>query len=187
MVHLRGSFTKEFDGDIELVQMYDRWCSSQTGTFISHAPFPIALEHPYGYVRNLPAQMVDPEGRAWGPSIPTYQGPAPFGGNPWPTNAVRGLLNMCRHPFCPEGSPERFATAFQHPDYPGGMQPTGQSPPAQIAVGIAVGVGIGLAANAVISSETALNYADADTSRNAVEDFLWKKCDSKCKAVYCSP
>jgi RHS repeat-associated protein len=55
--------TKELDGDTGLVYMYQRWYAPETGTFMSSAPYPVMVEHRYGFAENRPGLMVDPDGR----------------------------------------------------------------------------------------------------------------------------
>jgi RHS repeat-associated protein len=58
--------TKELDGDTGLVYMYQRWYSPETGTFMSSAPYPVTMEHRYGFAENRPVSVVDPDGRCRG-------------------------------------------------------------------------------------------------------------------------
>ena len=62
MVHLRDSFTKEFDGDTGLVYMMQRWYFPETGTFVSHAPYPAIVEHEFTLAESEPVNHVDPKG-----------------------------------------------------------------------------------------------------------------------------
>jgi RHS repeat-associated protein len=55
--------TKEYDGDTGLVYMYQRWYSAETGTFMSSAPFPVMMEHRYGFAENAPTVSHDHSGR----------------------------------------------------------------------------------------------------------------------------
>jgi RHS repeat-associated protein len=61
--------TKELDGDTGLVYMYQRWYAPETGTFMSSAPYPVTMEHRYGFAENRPGLMVDPDGRCPGGSL----------------------------------------------------------------------------------------------------------------------
>jgi RHS repeat-associated protein len=65
VVHFKSSFTKELDGDTGLVYMYQRWHAPETGTFMSSAPYPVMMEHRYGFAENRPGLMVDPDGRMY--------------------------------------------------------------------------------------------------------------------------
>jgi len=51
--------TKEYDGDANLYYFWQRWYDPQTGRFISQAPFPPYMEHPYGYAQNNPISKGD--------------------------------------------------------------------------------------------------------------------------------
>jgi RHS repeat-associated protein len=55
--------TKELDGDTGLVYMYQRWYSPETGTFMSSAPYPVTMEHRYGFADNGPTIAHDAGGR----------------------------------------------------------------------------------------------------------------------------
>jgi RHS repeat-associated protein len=55
--------TKEYDGDTGLVYMYQRWYSAETGTFMTSAPYPVMMEHRYGFAENQPESMIDPNGQ----------------------------------------------------------------------------------------------------------------------------
>jgi RHS repeat-associated protein len=57
--------TKEYDGDTGLVYMYQRWYSAETGTFMSCAPYPVMMEHRYGFGNNNTAKNTDVSGRHW--------------------------------------------------------------------------------------------------------------------------
>lgn len=37
--------TKNYDSDVELVYMFQRWYLPETGTFLSSAPYPPMMEH----------------------------------------------------------------------------------------------------------------------------------------------
>ncbi len=54
--------TKEHDGDIGLVYMYQRWCNLEIGAFGSRAPYPPMIEHPFGFVVAQPVSSIDPLG-----------------------------------------------------------------------------------------------------------------------------
>jgi hypothetical protein len=61
-----------------------RWLSAESGLFITRAPLPTPLEHPYGYAGANPVNEVDPRGRdfspAWSPGHgrATVITPTPF-------------------------------------------------------------------------------------------------------------
>ncbi|MEQ8819138.1 MAG: hypothetical protein RLY93_02760 [Sumerlaeia bacterium] len=59
MVHFKGSFTKEFDGDVGLVYMYQRWYNGKTGTFVSKSPVVAFMENPYGAFEANPVSRAD--------------------------------------------------------------------------------------------------------------------------------
>jgi hypothetical protein len=52
--------TKEYDGDIGLVYMYQRWYNLEIGAFGSRAPYPPMIEHPFGFVVAQPVSSIDP-------------------------------------------------------------------------------------------------------------------------------
>ena len=54
--------TKEFDGDVGLVYMYQRWYMPETGTFMSRAPYPPMMERPYVHSESDPVNFADPNG-----------------------------------------------------------------------------------------------------------------------------
>jgi len=54
--------TKEIDWDVPLYYFWQRWYEPTTGRFVSRAPFPPFMEHPYGYALESPNQWVDAEG-----------------------------------------------------------------------------------------------------------------------------
>jgi RHS repeat-associated protein len=54
--------TKELDGDTGLVYMYQRWYAPETGTFMSSAPYPVTMEHRYGFAESNPVMGSDPKG-----------------------------------------------------------------------------------------------------------------------------
>jgi RHS repeat-associated protein len=54
--------TKELDGDTGLVYMHQRWYSPETGTFMSSAPYPVTVEHRYGFAEADPVGIIDPMG-----------------------------------------------------------------------------------------------------------------------------
>lgn len=54
--------TKEFDSDIGLVYMYQRWYSPELGIFISSAPYPPMMEHRYSFAAQNPVSFIDPRG-----------------------------------------------------------------------------------------------------------------------------
>jgi RHS repeat-associated protein len=58
-----GHNTKEYDGDSGLVYMYQRWYQPELGVFMSQAPYPPTAEHQYNFAKQLPALVVDPDGR----------------------------------------------------------------------------------------------------------------------------
>jgi len=70
VVHLRVSFTKEYDGDSGLVYMFQRWYSAETGTFMSEAPYPQWREHSYIAFAINPIQASDPLGLELVPIAP---------------------------------------------------------------------------------------------------------------------
>jgi len=55
--------TKEFDDDIGLVYMYQRWYSPELGIFMSSAPYPPMMEHRYSFALHAPQLHFDPTGR----------------------------------------------------------------------------------------------------------------------------
>ena len=62
--------TKEYDTDGRLYYFWFRWYEPQLGRFLSQAPLPPNLEHPYVYALSNPTRSIDPEGQlAWGPII----------------------------------------------------------------------------------------------------------------------
>ena len=63
VVHLRVSFTKELNGDTGLTYMYQRWFRPETGTFMSSAPYPVMMEHRFGFAVNDPTRMRDVTGQ----------------------------------------------------------------------------------------------------------------------------
>ncbi|MEQ8822186.1 MAG: hypothetical protein RLY93_18275 [Sumerlaeia bacterium] len=69
MVHFRGSFTKEFDGDVGLVYMYQRWYNGKIGVFLSEAPYPAYIEDAYSFAEHEPILRADPTGNLWSPCI----------------------------------------------------------------------------------------------------------------------
>jgi RHS repeat-associated protein len=54
--------TKEWDGDVDLVYMYQRWYMPETGGFIERAPYPPFMEHAFVFVESSPVEHVDPNG-----------------------------------------------------------------------------------------------------------------------------
>jgi RHS repeat-associated protein len=54
--------TKELDGDTGLVYMHQRWYAPETGTFMSSAPYPVTMEHRYGFAAQNPIYFADPFG-----------------------------------------------------------------------------------------------------------------------------
>jgi RHS repeat-associated protein len=62
-----GLTTKWYDGDAEFYCFNHRSADPQTGRFVSIAPFPPSLEHPYLYAQANPVFFVDPYGT--GPNI----------------------------------------------------------------------------------------------------------------------
>jgi len=61
--------TKEYDANVEMVYMYQRWYSAELGVFASRAPMPRSVEHPYTFGLQSPNMHVDPDGRIviWNP------------------------------------------------------------------------------------------------------------------------
>ena len=58
-----GLTTKEYDGDVELYYFWQRWYDPSLGVFITRAPFPPQIEHPYSYVESNPINSFDPNGQ----------------------------------------------------------------------------------------------------------------------------
>ena len=54
--------TKEFDSDAGLYFFNARWYDAVTGRFVSRAPFPVEVEHPYTFCDNNPARFTDSNG-----------------------------------------------------------------------------------------------------------------------------
>jgi len=60
--------TKRHYPAIGLYYFYQRWYDPELGRFLTRAPLPPALEHPYVYSSNNPVNHIDPRGeRDWGP------------------------------------------------------------------------------------------------------------------------
>src|SRR5690606_26143592 len=51
--------TKNYDSDVELVYMFQRWYLPETGTFLSSAPYPQEKEHRFGFAENDPMVYYD--------------------------------------------------------------------------------------------------------------------------------
>jgi len=56
--------TKEWDGDVGLVYMYQRWYSAQFSSFLACAPYPAFLEHGYAFALQRPTVSKDPSGES---------------------------------------------------------------------------------------------------------------------------
>jgi len=54
--------TKEYDVNVEMLYMYQRWYSAELGVFASRAPMPRNVEHPYSAFLQSPLMFVDPLG-----------------------------------------------------------------------------------------------------------------------------
>lgn len=54
--------TKEYDVNVEMVYMYQRWYSAELGVFASRAPMPRTMEHPYSFALQMPNIFTDPLG-----------------------------------------------------------------------------------------------------------------------------
>ena len=70
--------TKEIDGDVPLYYFWQRWYEPTTGRFISRAPLPYYLEHPYTYALDNPIRIVDSLGLTYydfGGSVPLIPDP----------------------------------------------------------------------------------------------------------------
>jgi RHS repeat-associated protein len=55
--------TKEYDGQAEMYYFWHRWYDPKIGRFLSKAPMPVIIEHPYNYVMNNPINRSDATGR----------------------------------------------------------------------------------------------------------------------------
>jgi len=55
--------TKEYDSIPELYCFWYRWYDPVLGRFITRAPFPGYIEHPYNYTENNPLSNIDPYGK----------------------------------------------------------------------------------------------------------------------------
>ena len=78
--------TKEIDGDVPLYYFWQRWYEPGTGRFVSRAPFPPDMEHPYTFGNNNSVKYIDPKGELsiagalpWIPVLPLIDGPLPIG------------------------------------------------------------------------------------------------------------
>ncbi len=54
--------TKESDSSSDLYYFWRRWYDPSRGHFLSKAPYPSHIEHPYGYAANNPLLLYDPSG-----------------------------------------------------------------------------------------------------------------------------
>jgi len=54
--------SKEYDGDSQLVYMYQRWYNPELGLFSAASPFPGFMEKPFVFARSSPIMTVDPTG-----------------------------------------------------------------------------------------------------------------------------
>jgi len=55
--------SKEYDGDSQLVYLYQRWYSPELGLFQSSAPYPPMMEHRFSFGSHSPISARDPDGR----------------------------------------------------------------------------------------------------------------------------
>ncbi|MBX3730585.1 MAG: hypothetical protein KF858_15520 [Candidatus Sumerlaeia bacterium] len=68
--------TKEYDAQVGLVYMYQRWYDPATGTFVSSAPYSPRYEPPYSFALQDPSRFSDPRGEWPIPGPPVPPGPA---------------------------------------------------------------------------------------------------------------
>jgi len=57
--------TKEYDSFPELYYFWQRWYDPMLGRFLSTAPYPVYIEHPYVFVNNNPLRFIDTDGLTW--------------------------------------------------------------------------------------------------------------------------
>jgi len=58
--------TKEWDGDVGLVYMYQRWYSPEVGALYGSAPLPPMMEHRFAALGSNPISFIDSTGMAFG-------------------------------------------------------------------------------------------------------------------------
>ncbi|MDX2176852.1 MAG: RHS repeat-associated core domain-containing protein [Candidatus Sumerlaeia bacterium] len=54
--------SKEYDGELGLVYMYQRWYDGKLGAFVNANRYPIPLESRYAFAENQPVSALDPTG-----------------------------------------------------------------------------------------------------------------------------
>lgn len=159
-----------------------RWLDPERGRWISEEPVGLDGPNLYHFNFNNPVNRIDEDGLNSIP-IPATGVLTPgglFGGAPIPTNPVSGTLMSPFHQFT-WGS-WRSATAFKHPGFPGGLQPTGTVPWMQVGGACAAGAGIGYF-GLVMPSQTAQLNSQTELLNQSFADQDWTVCKSRCLEV----
>jgi len=192
--------SKEYDGDSQLVYIYQRWYSPELGVFSSSALLPPELEHPFSFVESHPTGFVDVNGRTKGGTTGIFPSnfPQQLPGESkreWGERAKK--LEKCDKDMSQKAREQwrkAIKTLRDTKDRPntgrgGGRGRAGYlnlsgSANGAAGIGVAIGSGlaIGFAANRAIVSKQRQYEASSGESLNNIAEYTWSRCNTACRA-----
>jgi len=185
--------SKEYDGDSQLVYMYQRWYTPEMGSFLSSAPFPPMMEHRFSFGVQNPPVYVDPFGlkpkdKWFGYTNRQFQR--------WVHGKKQGEGR--RNDYCKEELDELWEefideakdkmedrtrrNALRRGSQRGFLNLSGSANGAAgIGLAIGSGLGIGIAANRAIVSKQRQYEASSAESLNNIAEYTWSRCQASCR------